>query len=73
MITFEQASSRFFYFSDTGQVFDIHTGVAAGRIEVNHRTSYQKISAFGKTLRATERMISSTLCLPVRARTRSLF
>jgi len=51
MITFEQASSRFFYFSDTGQVFDIHTGVAAGRIEVNHRTSYQKISAFGKTLR----------------------
>jgi hypothetical protein len=51
MITYEQAVSRFFYFSDTGQVFDIHTGVAAGRIEVNHGTSYQKISAFGTTVR----------------------
>lgn len=51
MITFEQANERFAYFSDTGEVIDRKTGDAAGRVEVNHTTSYQKIYAFGKTLR----------------------
>lgn len=52
MITFEQASERFAYFDDTGEVWDKESGVTAGRIEVNRNTSYVKIYAFGKTLRA---------------------
>lgn len=52
MITKEQAEERFFYFSDTGELFDRMTGDIAGRVEKNRNTSYRKMYAFGKTLRA---------------------
>ena len=52
MITFEQANERFAYFSDTGELWDKESGVLAGRVEKNRNTSYRRVYAFGKTLRA---------------------
>jgi hypothetical protein len=52
MITKEQADDRFFYVEDTGELFDRMTGAIAGRVEKNRNTSYRKMYAFGKTIRA---------------------
>ena len=52
MINFEQANDRFQYNWDTGILIDRRTGDEAGSVEKNRRTSYRRISAFGKNLRA---------------------
>ena len=52
MLKFEQANDRFQYNFETGVLIDRMTGEEAGRVEVNHKTSYRRIYAFGKTLRA---------------------
>jgi hypothetical protein len=52
MITFEQATERFSYFSDTGEVIDRRTGDEAGKVEKNRRTSYRKFYFGNVTLRS---------------------